>query len=64
MKKSQEFDSKFVGFFLVAVFGEDTLRQSSAGGNLSNFNGVSHAALNDVKLKFIKGMFGYVGKKE
>lgn len=48
-------DSKFVSNLLVNVFGEGTLKMSSAGGRKSNFNNVAHNALDQDKLKFIEG---------
>lgn len=48
-------DSSFVSLLLGSVFTNDVLKQSSAGGRKSNYNGVSHNALERVKLKFIEG---------
>lgn len=57
MAKSKTLDSSFVSSLLTAVFTDDVLKESSAGGGQSNFNKVSHKALDSVKLKFIKGIF-------
>lgn len=46
----------FVSMLLSAVFGDDVLKESSAGGSKSNYNDVSHNALECNKLKFIKGI--------
>lgn len=60
MAKNKSFDSNFVSVLLSAVFGDDVLKQSSAGGGISNFNNVSHRAFDAGKLKFIKGNFLYL----
>lgn len=55
MHKSAEFDSKFVSMLVGVVFDKDVLMFSSAYGHASNFNKVSHRALDSMKLKFIEG---------
>lgn len=55
MSKISEYDSKYVGFLLSIVFGDDTLKKCSARGTASNFNGASHQALDPQILKFIEG---------
>lgn len=55
MGTRKNLDSKFVSVLLSAVFGDDVLKESSAGGHKSNFNNVSHPALDSKKLKFVKG---------
>lgn len=57
MANAKALDSKFVSTLLSAVFGDDILKKSSAGGQKSNFNDVSHNALDCNKLKFVKGIF-------
>lgn len=39
--------------FANVVFGDDTLKKSSAGGRKSNYNIASHDALESKKLKFM-----------
>lgn len=60
MNKTEGLDSHFVSVLLSSVFGDDVLKRSSAGGGKSNFNNVSHQALDARKLKFIKGCFLYI----
>lgn len=55
MQNSEEFDSYFVSMLLGVVFDKDVLKVSSAYGKMSNFNKVSHCALDSMKLKFIEG---------
>lgn len=62
MTNEAESDSKFVSILLSAVFGDEILMGSSAGGRKSNYNNVSHKALDAIKLKFIKGCFFYYQK--
>lgn len=49
-------DSNFISILLSAVFDDDVLKESSAGGRKSNYNNVSHEALDPIKLSFIKGL--------
>lgn len=53
--KLEAFDSAFISILLSAVFGDDVLKVSSAGGRKSNFNSAKHQALDIDKLKFVKG---------
>lgn len=55
MQKSAVFDSSFVSTLVGAVFDKNVLKVSSAYGKSSNFNEVSHCALDSAKLKFIEG---------
>lgn len=56
MNKSAEFDSKYIGYLLSIVFGEDILKISSAHGTASNFNGARHVPLDAMKLAFVESM--------
>lgn len=56
MNKSEEFDSKYVGYFLTVVFGEYILKVSSAQGTTSNIN-IGYMALDPMKLALIEGMY-------
>lgn len=56
MGKTQKSDSNFVSVLLSVIFGNDVLKKSSGGGR-SNYNQISHSALDSKKLKFIKGIF-------
>lgn len=47
-------DGSFISLILVAVYGMDTLKISSAEGKASP-NGKTHIALDSLKLKFVKG---------
>lgn len=60
MANTEALDSKFISLLLSAIFGDRILKDSSAGGRKSNFNDVSHKALNEKKLKFIKGIFLFI----
>lgn len=57
MGKSKGSDSMFVSVLLSAVFGDEVLKESSAGGRQNNYTKTSHKALDANKLKFIKGKF-------
>lgn len=50
------FDSTFIGLALDGFFGVEVLKNSSVGGKASNFNQVSHDALDPEILAFLKGM--------
>lgn len=56
MVKLDAFDSTFVSALLDSVFDTDVLKISSAGGRKSNFNRLSHIALDPVILKFVEGI--------
>lgn len=56
MMNTTDFDSRFISILLSEVFGDSVLKESSAGGRRSNFNDISHNALDAIKLKFIKGV--------
>lgn len=56
MEKTVALDSKYISILLSAVYGDDVLKESSAGGKKSNYNDLSHKALDGKKLKFIKGI--------
>lgn len=60
MENTVALDSKFVSTLLSAVFDDEVLKESSAGGHKSNYNDVVHKALDGKKLKFIKGIFLYI----
>lgn len=53
--KMAAFDSLFISSLLVIVFGEETLKISSAGVKMSNFNNATHVDLDPVKLQFVQG---------
>lgn len=55
MKDMPAYDGSFVSYLLQCIFGANVLKNSSAKGGVSNFNGNSHEALDAVKLKFIEG---------
>lgn len=55
VSKAAEMDSIFVATLLTLVFTDDVLKISSARGRQSNYNKVSHAALDRSKLQFIEG---------
>lgn len=57
MNKLATFDSAFISYLLVSVFGTEVLKKSSAGGKKSHFNGVGHDCLDPSKLDFILNMF-------
>lgn len=50
----QDFDAKFIGQLLGMVFGNETLKQSSAQGKKSRVNGKCHNALDQNKLFVVK----------
>lgn len=54
MVNSEALDSNFISILLSDVFGNDMLKESSAGEGKSNYNNSSHKALEKEKLKFIK----------
>lgn len=57
MNKNDQFDYSFISYALLVVFGDDCLKKSSVGGNISNFNGKCHLPLDPVKLEFVKSMY-------
>lgn len=57
MRNSTEYDSKYVGYLLSIVFGDNILRISSAKGSASHFNSVRHVQLDPVKLSIVESMW-------
>lgn len=56
MNKSSEYDSRYVGYLLSIVFGEDILKISSAQGT-DDFNHDCYMPLDPIKLGFIESMY-------
>lgn len=55
MKSIVSFDGTFVSYMLDIAFGKSILMASSANGGASHYNQKSHNALDETKLKFVKG---------
>lgn len=54
-QSTADFDSRIVSYMLPILFDRETLSRSSANGGIANNVGISHAPLDPVRLKFLKG---------
>lgn len=56
MNKSSEYDSKYVGYLLSVVFGEDILKVSSLQHTEPNVNDARLTPLDPMKLQYVESM--------
>lgn len=57
--KSNIYDSKFIQLLAIDVFGQDCLARSSVFGGRSWNSSIQHAALDEVKKRFLQGNINY-----
>lgn len=57
--KSNIYDSKFIQLLAIDLFGRDSLARSSVFGGRSWNSNIQHAALDEVKIRFVQGNVTY-----